>query len=77
VIVLLILYIVTDPHHPVPKLYLRDFFLRHFVYFYRFYLKYAIVPFFSLTLCVMALQQAGSVVRDPSSREAERVEMQA
>ena len=27
-IVLLILYIVTDPHHPVPMLYLRDFFNR-------------------------------------------------
>jgi hypothetical protein len=36
-----------------------EFFLRHTVHCYRFYLKYVIVPFFSLTLCVMALQQAG------------------
>jgi hypothetical protein len=35
----------------------RELFLRHVAYFYRFYMKYAIVPFFSLTLCVMALQQ--------------------
>src|SRR5579864_6779664 len=49
--------------------FLSYFFLRHVVYFYCFYLKYAIVPFCSLTLCVMALQQADcfwdSILEEP------------
>ena len=41
--------------------FIWHFFLRYVAYFYRFYLKYAIVPFFSLKLCIMALQHAGKM----------------